>query len=228
MPGKKIGVAGVLSKIIRPFFPIFMYANELHLSLKLSCRYRNSGDIRYSTTRLCPVLISTVTAMPGARLTILIHFLFGLDEILVEFRDLLFRIREIVEHLVLVGRLGLRDLLFECLTGRTDFDHLGLLLPAPPLRDHIGPGSLGSPSADDLQAPAINGGAHNDRLHQLIVGTVLDCVPSSTSMRLVVWAKTWVRSATSTVSKIVTAIRPTASTSSVVNPRCVRTLSMTT
>jgi hypothetical protein len=45
--------------------------NAAYLSLKLSCLYRNSGDIRYSINRRVPVLISTVTAIPGARLTIL-------------------------------------------------------------------------------------------------------------------------------------------------------------
>ena len=38
-------------------------------SRKLSCLYLSNGDMRYSITRREPVLISTLTAMPGARLT---------------------------------------------------------------------------------------------------------------------------------------------------------------
>src|SRR6185312_353093 len=38
-----------------------------HLSLRLSRLYRSTGDSRSSITRREPVLISTVTAMPGAR-----------------------------------------------------------------------------------------------------------------------------------------------------------------
>jgi hypothetical protein len=44
-------------------------SNLPHLSLPASCLYRSSGDSRNSITRRWPVLISTVTAMPGARLT---------------------------------------------------------------------------------------------------------------------------------------------------------------
>ena len=56
----------------RPPSPAFLkrlYASSPHLSLKLPCRYRSSGDMTYSMIRRVPVLISTVTAMPGARLT---------------------------------------------------------------------------------------------------------------------------------------------------------------
>jgi len=57
-----------------------------YLSRKLSCRYRSSGDITYSINRRFPVLTSTVTAMPGARLTILssICILLSLSETRVE------------------------------------------------------------------------------------------------------------------------------------------------
>jgi hypothetical protein len=47
-----------------------------HLSLKLSCLYRNSGASRYSITRRCPVLISAVTAIPAVRFDRFVDLLF--------------------------------------------------------------------------------------------------------------------------------------------------------
>jgi hypothetical protein len=45
-------------------------------------------------------------------------FFFGLDQVLAEFGDLLFGVRNVVQHLLLVCRLGLLDLLLQRLARR--------------------------------------------------------------------------------------------------------------
>lgn len=44
----------------------FVIASYLHLSLPPSCAYLCNGDNKYEITRRRPVLISAVTAIPGA------------------------------------------------------------------------------------------------------------------------------------------------------------------
>jgi hypothetical protein len=56
----------------KPFSPVVIAAfcrNRRQRCLRGSCRYRNSGGIKYWINRRFPVATSTVIAMPGARLS---------------------------------------------------------------------------------------------------------------------------------------------------------------